>query len=236
MPLTPFRTVLPQTETGLLLYLKLNDGSSGQAIIYANDCSQHGNHGTLNNFAFSGTSDWSTGKYGKGLRLDGNDDYVRIIDPVGIRFPAGSPFTVAVWYNSVDNYPSGTGSIQLIVFKGGSAGYFCIGSSTKGKGWFEWDTEVETGGFVTDGKWHFIVGVRKEDGEGLLYVDGELVASGVVNNGQVANTASDLFIGQRDDGAYRTVGIIDEVRIYNRALNSGEIQAQFKGVNIKPFR
>ena len=165
---------------------------------------------------------WIDGKFGKALSFDGEDDYVEVPDPEEIRFPANSSFTIAVWYNSVDNYSTGTGSWQYMIYKGG-AGYVAIGASPEGLGAFEWNGEVEKGVSVTDGDWHFIVCVREESGEGFLYIDGELVADSKYDSGEVANTASNLFIGQRHDGAYRTVGIVDEVCIYNRTLSGGEI-------------
>ena len=172
-----------------------------------------------------------TGRYGYALSFDG-EDYVRIPNPEEIRFPENSSFTVTVWYNSLENYPSGTGAVQYFLFKGG-AGYFSIGTLDTGEAHFEWRGKVvKSTDVITDGEWHFIVGVRKEDGEGLLYVDGKLVASGVYDNGEVANTTSDLYIGQRDDGTYRTKGIIDEVRIYNHALSEDEIKAMYEALRI----
>jgi len=199
-----------------VLHLPMNEGEG--SVVY--DHSRYGNNGQIIG------ANWTTGKFGNALSFDGVDDYVRVPNPEEIRFPANSPFTIAVWYNSVDSYSNGTGSPQYILFKKG-AGYFSIAALSSGKSAFEWNTIVEEGSLITDGKWHFIVGVRKEDGEGLLYTDGELVASGEFDNREVANAATDLYIGQRDDGAYRTAGLIDEVRIYNRALSEEEIKSLY---------
>jgi len=194
----------------------MNEGEG--SVVY--DHSRYGNNGQIIG------ANWTTGKFGNALSFDGVDDYVRVPNPEEIRFPANSPFTIAVWYNSVDNYSTGTGSWQYMIYKGG-AGYVAIGASPEGLGAFEWNGKVEKGVSVTDGDWHFIVCVREESGEGLLYTDGELVASGKFDNGEVANAAADLYIGQRDDGTYRMVGLIDEARIYNRALSEAEIKSLY---------
>jgi hypothetical protein len=56
-----------------------------------------------------------------------------------------------------------------------------------------------------------------------LYIDGALNASTAQNLTPAGNTAP-LFIGQFGGNSDRLSGIIDEVRIYNRALSQAEIQ------------
>ena len=76
---------------------------------------------------------------------------------------------------------------------------------------------------VTDGKWYYLVGLYNGT-IGYIYVDGILENSiiRVINN----FTASGLYIGAYTYGspAMYFNGIIAEVRIYNRALDSLEIQ------------
>lgn len=77
------------------------------------------------------------------------------------------------------------------------------------------------------GKWHFIVGTY--DGSTMrLYVDGVQAAEGPAT-GDITPTSSDLMIGRNsENGEDIYKGIIDEIRIYNRALSSSEIVELFQ--------
>jgi hypothetical protein len=56
-----------------------------------------------------------------------------------------------------------------------------------------------------------------------LYIDGALNAS-TAQNLTPAGNAAPLFIGQFGGNSDQLNGVIDEVRIYNRALTQAEIQ------------
>ena len=76
----------------------------------------------------------------------------------------------------------------------------------------------------TTGIWHHVAGTY--DGETIrLYVDGAEKASRAVS-GQLQVSTTPLYIGNKPLSSYpgdRFKGIIDEVRIYNRALTGAEI-------------
>jgi hypothetical protein len=224
MPLAPFRTILPQTETGLVLYIPFEDGSSGQAISIANDYSIYGNHGTLKNFAFSGTSDWTTGKYGQALSFDGVDDYVEVSANVSLNY--GSSFTIEVWFKT-----SLVAWRWLVTKLGGS--WFGINNN----GYLDWTKQAgidyTSSKYVADGAWHHGV-VTFNNGNLKLYADGVNVGnwSGVT----LTVTSGKTYIGQRGDNVEFFNGLIDEVRIYNRALSEEEIKAHFRGTCIVPVR
>ncbi len=80
---------------------------------------------------------------------------------------------------------------------------------------------------ITLNDWHFAAGVF--DGSAFrLYVDGELrvTASGT---GSIAAAPNNLNIGRDPSNPYRMFdGIIDEVRLYDRALTAAEIAALFR--------
>ena len=86
---------------------------------------------------------------------------------------------------------------------------------------------------ITDSDWHHYVGVRYSDGstQCKIYIDGDLdVAS---NSGSAFNTMTDsdgdLHIGKSPrQTTYSWVGLIDEVKIYNRALSASEITKDYK--------
>lgn len=80
---------------------------------------------------------------------------------------------------------------------------------------------------LRDGKWHHIVGMRKGNNI-YLYVDNVLEGSNSANDIEMHNTP-DTYIGRRQTGGdplwYK--GWIDEVRIYDRALEVSEIEDDF---------
>ena len=91
-----------------------------------------------------------------------------------------------------------------------------------------WKSIITTGVNVRDGVWHHIVG--QKTGTALqIYVDGISKAS-TLNTGTILYTqGTGLFIGRHGNGdmIYDFVGSIDDVRIYNRALSTQEVQTLF---------
>jgi len=72
-------------------------------------------------------------------------------------------------------------------------------------------------------KWYYLVGTY--DGDNLkIYIDGEL-SNTLAQSGEIDTSAGSLAIGSRPEGGARVVnGIIDEVRIYSRALTEEEVK------------
>ena len=69
----------------------------------------------------------------------------------------------------------------------------------------------------------------KNDSNLYLYIDGALnISLTDITTGDTTNT-SNLFIGKRGEKGYENffTGVIDELRIYNRALSEAEIQALY---------
>ena len=100
----------------------------------------------------------------------------------------------------------------------------------------EQDIEI-WGSIISDTEFHHYVYVRR----GLthsLYMDGELVAIDTFDEGPADTSGLPLIIGGHCNGAgcfppypYSSGafnGIIDEVRIYNRALSDDEIEDQYQ--------
>lgn len=72
----------------------------------------------------------------------------------------------------------------------------------------------------TEDEWHYIA-ASYNGSSLLLYVDGELVQTGV---GSIVSDSSVLFLGQRSDGQNFYTGKMDEVRFFDRQLPQTEIQ------------
>jgi hypothetical protein len=80
---------------------------------------------------------------------------------------------------------------------------------------------------MTDGKFHHLVGVRDiSAGRAYCYADGALGTGGDVADtaGSVTNTDS-VKIGGGETETW--LGVIGEVRVYNRALSPLEIQHNY---------
>jgi len=152
------------------------------------------------------------GQVGGALQLDGVDDCV--IAP-SVLNPAERPFTVLAWV------------------KGGAPGQVVI-SQQGGSDWLMLDpvtgvlmTELKSGGrssavlysdaIITDGAWHR-VGFTWDGSTRRLYVDDMLVGQDA--QGELAGCSGGLKIGSGHNvapGTYWT-GLIDDVRIYSRAV------------------
>ena len=80
-----------------------------------------------------------------------------------------------------------------------------------------------------DTNWHHIVGTYDSEGDRILrtYVDGTLkttrdISTLGLSNYDVVSTLTTTRIGAAYDGRYAQ-GLIEDFRVYNRALSSGEI-------------
>ena len=86
---------------------------------------------------------------------------------------------------------------------------------------------------INDGRFHHVAATRRA-GLTLVYVDGVLAASGAAAGITAISNNADFFAGAEsipgDPSAVENAwaGILDDIRIYNRALASSEIQAIYQ--------
>lgn len=90
------------------------------------------------------------------------------------------------------------------------------------------DRGIRTNTDVVDGNWHYCVAVAdKATDELRLYVDGSEAAVTVdfdVGNWPNITNTDPLYLGQDNGGGRRYAGLLDDVRLYNRALPTSEIE------------
>ena len=198
---------------GLVLWLKFNEGSGNIAY----DSSFYNNHGTI----YGAT--WTDGKFGKALSFDGVDDYINCGDIDAI--DGASKITVTAWIKWEGKVGGLTVSREfhrkhyVYAFGGGwkdhKARFWIYDGSWKNSG----DSITD----IDDGNWYFIVGVY--DGEYLrLYVDGVEESNNYIGSTTLYANDEPVIIGSSRGTAEFWNGIIDEVRIYNRALSENEIK------------
>jgi hypothetical protein len=219
---TPTPTPTTPTEGGLVGYWNFNEGSGNIAY----DSSGSGNDGTIH-----GATRVDNGSCEKALSFDGVDDYVET-DPATFQ---SNDITVEAWI-----YPKSFSSYKCIVHKGDRIGannlLFAFDLISNKISFFissngnNWDSTVGTTNLELN-KWYHVVGVyRSSDKFFAVYVNGTEDNSKSSTLSSLYHDDSKYWIGARyDNSQFRSdryfKGIIDEVRIYDRALSEEEIQA-----------
>lgn len=180
----------------------------------ADDATGNGNNGTV----FGGVT-YVPGKVGQGASFDGSTGYISIADSAGLRL---STFTFAAWV-----YPTAIEGGNRIIEKGNSDSYW-LDINPQGQplvGFFNGAYhDLLAPQPVSINTWYHVAGTY--DGSDLkLYLNGQLVNTVSVTSAPL-QTNEPLFIGWKYGGIAldHFAGIIDEVRIYNYALNQNDIQ------------
>jgi len=232
--------IIPSWRTDpqyLKLWLLFQEGGGGTAY----DLSGNRNHGTLTNMANPPTasSGWATGKLGKGLSFDGVNNYVSIT-ATSLLKPTVQ-MTIGGWvyaksapglYNKALVFPYATSTWGAPYFSYNFGMH--VGKPYVG---FAVDSDYTHGGLTSAqslplNKWSSISGTF-DSGIIKLYVNGVLDSTKDVTaygTSIIYGGRTKLFIGL-DDGDYAVLerwnGLIDDVRIYNRALSAGEVRELF---------
>ena len=212
MSLTPF--VSADLKDGLVLYHMYDEGQGTLAA----DASGNGHDGEISN------PDWDSGKFGGALRFggEGSDAFVTVESTDALNV---NECTFMAWINA--DHWDGTRQIVGKSVHGGCSGRTQYGLFSEG-GTFKLRFETEGGraDIATDlpptEEWINVA--FSNDGEkGIIYLDGEAIAEGDVPG--VLNANDDPWrIGQDCERLnYVFAGLIDEVRLWNRALSEDEI-------------
>jgi hypothetical protein len=184
------------------------------------DVSGNGNDGSL--ILMSTTTSPVAGKIGQALTYSGSAQYISVPDASSLNPTAA--VTVSAWVKhagAITQWQSivtkGDGSYRLHLNTNTSAFDF---GTTHGGGAF---TDTDSGIIPVNGQWYHVVGVHDANGD-YIYVNGVLKAT----SSYTANLDVSIFpvgIGENTEHFSRSWdGVIDDVRIYNRALSATEIQ------------
>ena len=163
------------------------------------------------------------------ISLDGKDDCVVVKRDDSMNVGTGD-FSATAWIRPT----------QLR-----QAGIVCLGKYNWTNGWYldmpnnQGVLRIETAGpnnqsngtvssrpgTIRVNTWQHVAAViRRGTNQTNLYVNGYLVATGTINDGNLDNQAVDLHIGRIQEASLFQ-GDIDDVHIYRRALDLSEIQA-----------
>lgn len=194
---------------GLVSWWKLDEGQG----VDARD-SKNNNHGIVTG------ADWVDGLIGKALNFIINDDYVTVQHNNNLNLPA---FTIEAWIN-INSF---TVNYQRIVQKGGAFQFFVLDD---GRLQLQWYNGTENQGMIsTDtvslGTWHHVVATLSNS-INRIYIDTSMNGPDVDTGNPEENT-NVLTIGNREAHDRQLDGIIDELKIYNRALSQQEVEHNF---------
>ncbi len=203
---------LPSDED-LVGYWAFDDGSGSVAV---DGSPGGGNDGTLVNME---EADWVDGVVGKCLDFDGSNEYVNC----GQVLPTSntSPFSFCAWIKaaSTDGWNTIIGTQTSYWEITVNAGVIKIGGNAGGTSWV-------SGGAISTETWYFIVGTY--DGTNVrIYVDGELKGGPTALSNSNGDNGVSLIASYNSGGDELFHGLIDEVRIYNRALTASEVKALY---------
>jgi hypothetical protein len=206
----------PNQTAGLVAAYAFNAGAGATAA----DTSEKQNTGTI-----SGAQWVAEGRYGAALRFDGVDDIVRVTDAASLDLTSG--MTLEAWVR-----PTALSGWRTVIMKevGGGLAYTLYAHDDAPKpaayvriaGKSASDAASGTAGLPLN-TWSHLAATY--DGTTLrLFVNGAQVASRPVT-GSIVTSSNPLNVGGNSVWGEYFAGLIDEVRIYSRALTAAEIQA-----------
>jgi len=208
---------------GLVAYYPFNGN--------ANDESGNGNNGAVSGATLT---DDKNGNSNSAYSFDGVDDYIQVPHNDSFNINPTTGFTVALWFKASATQ---SGNLWDLIDKShGDPDYWYEGWVIQG-GYMVAPYAVGFGsgngsGYDMPGtpyavnadQWHHLAATFLGT-DMMLYLDGAL--SSAISASSPVASAGDLFIGKHYALGRYFHGIIDEVRIYNRALSASEIQELF---------
>ena len=212
-----FANAADEADASLILYFSF-DEIEGDTVP---DYSQYENDGTI-----AGAPEAVAGKFGNALKLNGESDWVEV--PHADILSVEEAVTVMAWINAERHMGPNSQRWQGILAKGnGPRSYSfytespseCLHLSAGGSG------SVCTGKIALN-EWQHVA-AHVEDGVHRYWLNGENVGEFPEKNPLpgLADTDS-VLVGKTHEGQREFLGLIDEVRIWNRALSEDEIRAE----------
>jgi fibronectin type 3 domain-containing protein len=204
-------TVTVSAPTGLVAAYGFDEGGGATTA----DQSGNGNSGSLSNTLWA-----AGGKFGSALSFNGSAR-VNIADSATLRLTTG--MTLEAWVRPI---ALGDWSTVILKERSGFYAHALYAATDNGRPsahvYTSGDNELRGTSQLPLGAWTHLAGTY--NGSTLaLYVNGALAASRPATGSIIANTGPLRIGGNAIWGEYFN-GLIDEVRVYSRALSSSEIQ------------
>ena len=205
--------VTDRPEPSMVLYLSFDEGSGKTA----EDVSIYSNHGQL-----KGDPKGVKGKFGNALKFNGKTDWVEVAHHDSLT--VDSEVTVMAWIKA-ERYTDPSTQWQGIVAKSNSPRSYSFYTTSGGGGALHFSAAGgSTSKKIKLNEWQHVVAQVKDE-KHLYYINGEDGgggASGVKLPGK-KDTAT-VVVGKSHEATREFLGLIDEVRIWNRALSQKEVQ------------
>jgi hypothetical protein len=172
---------------------------------------------------------WTSGKSNSALEFDGVDDYVNVGNPTSLQLTGD--MTISFW-----TYPTNVAEARENPIDKAYCGEFALTQETDGSlDYYQGPNGGETdgymsrgwGGIFTNNQWVHVVLVRNVAAQSIkVYKNGVDQGEGgsAWANPSVSSEPVTIGDGYAGSGYH---GIIDEVRIYNRALTASEVQTLY---------
>ena len=180
------------------------------------DASGSGNTGTV-----CGATSIAAGRYGRARSFDGVNDFVAAADAASLDLASG--MTLEAWVNPNNLQATSRPAIFKDASGGSAYSLYANGSGRRPFTQVLLGSRIQATGInqLTVNAWAHLAATY--DGATLrLYVNGTLAAS-LPGSGPITNSTGQLKIGGTSVLSHWFRGLIDEVRIYGRALSAGEI-------------
>ena len=205
---------------------------TGNAI----DSSGNGNNGTVNGAVLAADR---FGNINRAYNFDGTSSFISVSNNQTINFQTGNQFTFSYWINAAS---LSSNQISLILSKQTSFGSSQVGYNSNIESSLSSNFRIQNGSSslayslstatssISINTWYHIVQVWSST-QGLIYLNGSLILQ-TSGNATVGNNSADLLIGKPNwiaSNAKNFNGKIDDIGIWNRALNQCEIQALYSG-------
>ncbi|MBN2133313.1 MAG: LamG domain-containing protein, partial [Sedimentisphaerales bacterium] len=208
---------IPVTDESLLAWWTLDEGVGTNVV----DWSGHGHHGTLGDGAR-----WADGYFGSAMYFDGSGDHVDFGTPQDLYLPQN--YTYTAWFQVGRNISGNSGAQYLLCIGSRSDLIFGVEDGVGVDGDLMLHYYDTAPGFHAVGvgkttwsadEWHMVAGTRDETGHSI-YLDGELRNFDTNTNEDNYATTRIISLGGRAWTGHQWYnGLIDDVRIYNRALD-----------------
>lgn len=173
----------------------------------------------------SGTSSptWASGKNGKSLSFDGNDEVIAPLSITGYQY-----LTYSAWVKSNTNPLSLKYNVVSSNY-GRSGIYITTSGKAQARAYNTQDNTIDSTTTVIDGSWHHILANYDQSAnQTKLYIDGKL--ENQMDQYPTILSASNTYIGRENPGTAIDIhfsGLIDDVKIYNYSLSADEIKADY---------
>lgn len=215
----PFAGAVDVSDPSLILYFSF-DEVAGDTVT---DLSSYGNNGTI-----AGAPESVAGKFGNALKFNGESDWVEV--PHADILTVEESVTVMAWINAERHTGPNDARWQGILSKGNNPRSYsfytespseCLHLSAGGSG------SVCTGAIALN-EWQHVA-AHVADGVHRYWLNGESVGEFDGKNPLpgAADTAT-VLVGKTHEGNREFLGMLDEVRIWNRALSEDEIVAEME--------